>query len=105
MWQQPGGVKSPALSRHSEPRGWCALPWVWQILRLGRGTPTSDPWGSHNPATYASSHSLLPPSRNGSACNHGRLLSLAAEDCSIGPLEGDEAWELGLVAKATGWSP
>lgn len=46
-----------------------------------------------------------PPYRNGSACNHQRLLSLATEDCSIGLLEGDAAWERGLVTKATGWSP
>lgn len=46
-----------------------------------------------------------PPSRNGSACNLRRLLSLAAEDCSIGLLKGDAAWERVLVTKATGWSP
>lgn len=45
-----------------------------------------------------------PPSTNGSACNHQRLLSLATEDCSIGLLQGDVAWERGLVTKATGWS-
>lgn len=101
------GKESRGRKCGNSPKGERARPCL-VILSLGDGAPYPGPaklcaWEEEpQQATPGEVTTQLqtplvivcsPPSRNGSACNQRRLLCLATEDCSIGPLEGDAAWE------------